>query len=106
MFTRSLSSQCSNLITMTFQLQTDRTVRPADGGIIRCPKEPSLFTDLTEMLPNKFVIYFKAFFKLSAVKITRFQISTSLITRNHQNAILNTSPGLGRHGEHSCRGRS
>lgn len=46
---------------MAFQLQTDRTVRPADGGLIRSPKGPSLFTDLIEMLSNKFVVYSKAF---------------------------------------------
>lgn len=59
--TSSLSSPCSNLITMAFQLQTDGTVRPADGGIIRSHKGPSLFTDLIEMLPIKFVIYSRAF---------------------------------------------
>lgn len=60
-FTSSLSSPCSHLITMTFQLQTDGTVRPAEGGIIRSHKTPSMFTDLIEMLPNKFVINSQAF---------------------------------------------
>lgn len=67
---------------MTFQLQTDRTVRAASGEIIRSPKGPSLSKDVIEMLPNKCGIYCKAFL-LSVVKITWFQISASPITYDH-----------------------
>lgn len=38
------------------------------------------------------------------MKINRFRISFNIFIDNHQNAILNTYPGLRHHGEHNCLG--